>query len=103
MFSVVCPNDHNPGSCEASVGVWEETTVHYLVQGPLEDESEVAALAGQLLHTERTSGVEGVRAVWQRDLAPERCRLLRAHMTARTKGVCGRCCIQVKPRLTPQP
>lgn len=47
-----------------------------LVEGSLEDESDVALLTVQLLGTERAGGVEGVRAVRQRDLIPEGRRLL---------------------------
>lgn len=47
-----------------------------LVEGSLEDESDVALLASQLLGTEGTGGVEGVCAVGQRDLTPEARRLL---------------------------
>lgn len=47
-----------------------------LVEGSLEDESDVALLTVQLLGTERAGGVEGVCAVRQRDLIPEGRRLL---------------------------
>lgn len=47
-----------------------------LVEGSLEDESDEALLASQLLGTERAGGVEGVRAVGQRDLTPEGRRLV---------------------------
>lgn len=47
-----------------------------LVEGSLENESDVALLAGQLLGTERAGGMEGVCAMRQRDLTPEgRCLL----------------------------
>lgn len=47
-----------------------------LVEGSLEDESDVALLTSQLLGTEGAGGVEGVCAVRQRDLTPEgRCLL----------------------------
>lgn len=47
-----------------------------LVQRALEDESDAAGLCAQRLDAERAGGVEGVRAVRQRDLTPEARRLL---------------------------
>lgn len=47
-----------------------------LVEGSLEDESDVALLTSQLVGTEGAGGVEGVSAVRQRDLPPEARRLL---------------------------
>lgn len=47
-----------------------------LVEGSLEDESDIALLTSQLLGTEGAGGVEGVSAVRQWDLTPEGCRLL---------------------------
>lgn len=47
-----------------------------LVQGSLEDESDVALLTAQLLGAEWAGGVEGVCAMWQWDLTPEGCCLL---------------------------
>ena len=74
-----------------------------LVQGPLEDESDITALSSQLLDAEWTGSVEGVRAVRQRDLAPEACRLLRAHVTTGAEGMSGWCGVQVERCLTAQP
>jgi len=73
------------------------------VEGPLEDESDEALLAAQLLRAERARGVEGVRAVRQRDLAPEARRLLGAHVAARAERVRGRRRVHVEARLAAQP
>lgn len=48
----------------------------FLVQRALEDESDTAGVSAQWLDAERAGGVEGVRAVRQRDLTPVRRRLL---------------------------
>lgn len=74
-----------------------------LVKGSLEDESDKALLTSQLLGTEGAGSVEGVCAVWQRNLTPESCCLLWANMAARVKGVSRRCCIHVKASLAAQP
>lgn len=74
-----------------------------LVEGSLEDESDVALLTAQLLGAERTGGVEGVGAVRERDLAPEGRRFLRADVSAGAEGVCGRSGIDVEARLAAQP
>lgn len=74
-----------------------------LVEGSLEDESDVALLTSQLLGTEGAGGVEGVCAVRQRDLTPEGCCLLRTNVAAGVKGVSGRGSVYVKPCLAAQP
>lgn len=74
-----------------------------LVEGPLEDESDVALLGAQLLGAEGAGGVESVRAVRQRDLAPEGNRLLRADMSAGVEGVGRRSRVHVEARLAAQP
>jgi len=75
-----------------------------LVQRPLEDESDVAAALGQQRQgTEGARGVEGVRAVGQRDLAPVGRRLLGAHVSAGREGVRGRRRVHVKACLAAQP
>lgn len=57
-------------------GCWDVASPNPLVDGSLEDESDVTLLTSQLLGTEGAGGVEGVRAVRQRDLTPEgRCLL----------------------------
>lgn len=75
----------------------------FLVQRALEDESDAAGLSAQRLDAERAGGVEGVRAVRQRDLTPVRCRLLRAHVTAGDEGVRGGLGVHVEARLAAQP
>lgn len=74
-----------------------------LVEGSLEDESDVALLPSQLMGTEGAGGVEGVCAVWQWDLTPEGRRLLRTNMAAGVEGVSGRGRVDIKPRLAAQP
>lgn len=74
-----------------------------LVEGSLEDESDVALLTSQLLGTEGAGGVEGVCAVRQWDLTPEGRRLLRTNMATRVKGVSRWGSVDIKPRLTAQP
>lgn len=69
----------------------------------MEDESDAAGLSGQRLDTERAGGVEGVRAVRQRNLTPVRRRLLRADVTAGDEGVGGGLRVHIQPRLTAQP
>lgn len=51
-------------------------TLRMLVQGSLEDKSDVALLAAQLLGAEWAGSMKGVCTMWQRDLTPEGCRLL---------------------------
>lgn len=74
-----------------------------LVEGSLEDESDVTLLASQLLGAEGAGGVEGVRAVRQWDLTPEGRRLLRTNVATGVKGVGGRGGVDVEPRLAAQP
>lgn len=74
-----------------------------LVQRALEDESDAAGLCAQRLDAERAGGVEGVRAVRQRDLTPERRRLLRADVTAGDEGVGGGLRVHVEAGLAAQP
>lgn len=74
-----------------------------LVEGSLEDESDVALLPSQLLGTEGAGGVEGMCAVRQRDLTPEGRRLIRTNVATGVKGVSGRSGVYVKPRLAAQP
>lgn len=74
-----------------------------LVQRSLEDESDEALLPVQLLGTEGTGSVEGVRAMGERDLTPESRRLLRGNVAAGIKGVSRGRCVHVKARLTAQP
>lgn len=74
-----------------------------LVERPLEDESDEALLAAQLLGAEGAGGVESVRAVRERDLAPEGRRLVRADVSAGVEGVSGRGCVYVEACLAAQP
>lgn len=74
-----------------------------LVEGSLEDESDVALLTSQLLGTEGAGGVEGVCAVRQWDLTPEGRCLLRTNMATRVKGVSRWGGVDIKPRFTAQP
>lgn len=74
-----------------------------LVEGALEDESDVSLLTAQLMGAERAGGVEGVGAVGQGDLAPVGRRLLRANVAAGVKGVSGRGCVDIKARFAAQP
>lgn len=71
-FSSQGLNKKTPRSA-SSKGCWE---VALLVEGSLEDESDEALLTSQLLGTEGAGGVEGVRAMRQRDLTPEGRRFL---------------------------
>lgn len=73
------------------------------VDGPLEDESHVAVAGAELLGAEGAGGVEGVRAVWKRDLTPERGRLLGADVSTRAEGVSGWGRVDVKTCFAAQP
>lgn len=81
----------------------EQKPEPFLVQRALEDESDAAGLSAQWLYAERTGSVEGVRSVRQQDLAPERRRLFRAHMSTGAEGVGGGLGVDVEPRLAAQP
>lgn len=74
-----------------------------LVERSLEDESDVALLATQLLCTEGTGSVESMCAVRQRDLTPEGGSFLRAHMTTGVKGMSGWGSVHIEACLTAQP
>lgn len=73
------------------------------VQRALEDEFDAAGLCVQWMNTERAGGVESMCAVGHQDLPPVHRCLLRADVTARNKGVCGRSCVHVEARLAAQP
>lgn len=73
------------------------------INGTLEDEARVAGTARQRGRAEWARGTKGVGPVWQRRLRPIPGRLLRAHVTAGHKGVCGGTCVHVEGGLATQP
>ncbi len=73
------------------------------VDGPLEDEFDVALFPSQPRSTERTSSVEGMRSVRQWDLTPALHRLFRAHVTAGAERMCGGPRVQIQAPFAPEP
>lgn len=73
------------------------------VNWTLKNELDAVVFPGQLRCAKRAGSVKCVSTMRQRDLRPVFCRLLRAHVSARSESMSGRTSIHVKACFATQP